>query len=291
MITGEHAVVYGHPAIVAAIDQRIAVQLTPVEEPILTVCSDLAGQVSTPMSTIEPISPYRFINAAVLLYRDRIPAGLRIDISSDIDPTLGLGSSAAVTIAVLAALNGKVDGDLHAKALKIVRDLQGRGSGADLAASLWGGVRSYQVSVKGPAVSQPLPMLPQLSLFNVGYKTPTGEVLAKVAEAQAKDPERYEAIYLEMGRVSKSTIAAVEALQWAEVGALFSEYQTLMADLGVSDAAIESALRTAYETNGVRGAKISGSGLGDCVLACDAVPDGFVPVRVAQEGVVFHGNG
>ncbi|WP_438954949.1 mevalonate kinase family protein [Cognatiyoonia sp.] len=291
MITGEHAVVYGHPAIVAAIDQHITVQLKPMEEPVLTVRSDLAGEVSTPIGTIEPTGPYRFINAAVLLYRDRIPAGLRIDISSDINPTLGLGSSAAVTIAVLAALHGKADDDLHAKALAIVRGLQGRGSGADLAASLWGGVRFYQVSDKGTAISQQLAALPQFSLFNVGYKTPTGEVLAKVAEAQAEDPERYEAIYLAMSRVAECTIAAVEALQWAEVGALFSEYQTLMADLGVSDAAIERALRAANETSGVLGAKISGSGLGDCVLACGTVPDGFVPVKLAQEGVVFYGDG
>ncbi|MEM6588182.1 MAG: mevalonate kinase [Pseudomonadota bacterium] len=290
MITGEHAVVYGHPAIVAAIEQRVTVDLEFTDDAILHIRSDIAEPARLSMDSLEANGPYRFVIAAILLHRARLTGGLSIDIRSQIDPTLGLGSSAAVTVAILAALEGAATEDLHDQALAIVRDLQGRGSGADLAASVHGGVLSYQLEEDGPATALPLPPPPDMSLFNVGYKTPTAEVLARVAQAREDDPAEIDAIYQEMRDMSQETIDLVRDGDWESIGPHLTAYQHLMQRLGVSDDALEAAVARAMVAGGVIGAKISGSGLGDCVLALGGAPKGFTPVELARQGVVFHEN-
>ncbi len=285
MITGEHAVVYGHPAIVAAIEQRATVTATPLEAPELRITSEIAPPQSLPLDALIPEGPYRFVIAAALFYANG--QGVALDIRSEIDPTLGLGSSAAVTIATLAALAGHGERKLHARALHIIRQIQGRGSGADLAASLMGGALRYQLGVKSSARFERLPDPPALSLFNVGYKTPTAEVLARVAEARAKDPARIDAIYARMGTCAAETIELITTQGWEATGPALTRYQSLMESLGVSDENLDAAIGRALGGD-VIGAKISGSGLGDCVLALGGCPDGFSPAPLATKGVIFH---
>lgn len=292
MITGEHAVVYGHPAIVAAIAQRITVQLVPRSDRVVSISSQIAPKQHISLADVAPEGPYRFVLAAVLAYRDQLATGLDITITSQIDPTLGLGSSAAVLVACLRGLAAvtqmPLDG-LHGTALGIVQQLQGRGSGADLAASLHGGMISYQNGADmHQAVITPLPTPPQLSLCYVGYKTPTGEVLRRVAEACLGRETEFDALYAAMGATASQTIAAARAADWAQVGALLNAYQDHMRALGVSDDALERLLVGAHKTLNVLGAKISGSGLGDCVLALGTQPDGFTPAVIAPKGAFLH---
>lgn len=290
MVTGEHAVVHGAPAIVSAIEQRVQVVLKRTDAAMLRITSEIAPSLTLPMDHLIAEGPYRFVIACVIACREHLKGGAEIDLRSEIDHTLGLGSSAAVTVATLAALMETAGNDLHHKALKIIRDIQGRGSGADLAASLCGGTVSYQVTGDGPADITPLPAPPQFSLCNVGYKTPTSEVLALVAAKREDDPDRIDAVFQDMGVVAAQTISVVNKEGWLSIGPHLDEFQTLMERLGVSDTALESTVAQAKATPGVIGAKISGSGLGDCVLAIGDVPDGFTPVAVSQKGVVFHDN-
>jgi mevalonate kinase len=285
MITGEHAVVYGRPAIVAAIEQRARVQATPLAEPELRITSEIADPFCCALGALFPSGPYRFVIAAVQLLG--AGQGVQLDIRSDIDPTLGLGSSAAVTIATLAALAGHAGPQLHSQALQIIRQIQGRGSGADLAASLMGGALRYQLETERTASFAPLPSPPPLSLFNVGYKTPTAAVLARVAKARAGDPAKIDAIYERMGICAADMLEVIAANGWGATAPQLVAYQNLMAELGVSDENLDAAIARAQE-KGVIGAKISGSGLGDCVLALGACPQGFTPVSLAPQGVIFH---
>ena len=291
LVTGEHAVIYGAPSVVAAVEQRATVCLTHRSEPTVSISSQIAPPMSAPLQDLMAEGPYRFVIACVLAFRERLSGGVKIDIRSEINHTLGLGSSAAVTVATLAALEGKITQALHTKALKIVRDIQGRGSGADLAASLFGGALSYQVTGDGPARIAPLPLPPQMSLFNVGYKTPTPEVLALVAAKRDADPDGVDAIFAQMEEVATQTITLIQAGDWPATGPHLAAYQRLMDRLGVSDRALDAAVARAVATPGVIGAKISGSGLGDCVLAMGAVPEGFASIDAAQQGAVFHDNG
>ncbi|MEM9342512.1 MAG: hypothetical protein AAGA87_05660 [Pseudomonadota bacterium] len=279
LVTGEHAVVYGHPAIVAAIDQRVTVTVAEIEAPELRVRSGIADPARYSMDDLPVDGPYRFVAAAVAAFP---MTGVEVEVVSEIDPTLGLGSSAAVTVAALGALArlSGAEADLHAVALGIVRGIQGRGSGADLAASLHGGCLEYRVD---PTVIAPLPDPPPLALRYVGYKTPTGDVLARVAEARVGREAEFDALYAEMGACAAATIA--EARTGWNAGRLLAEYQGMMARLGVSDDATDGIIAGAAGTDGLMACKISGSGLGDCVLAVGAKPEGFVEAPLAAEGL------
>lgn len=292
MITGEHAVVYGYPAIVAAIDQRITIRLEATRDETVQIRSDIAEPAFFTLDDFPPVAGvYRFVIAVLAQFRSRLKTGLRIDLRSDIDPTLGLGSSAAVTIALLGALCRLTDVDaesIHADALAVVRAIQGRGSGADLAASLHGRCIGYQLaSDTHAAVIDALPDPPPLWLRYVGYKTPTGEVLAKLAKARESEPDAFDALYAEMGRCSAETVRVVKPDGWGAAAPLLESYQDLMERLGVSDPVIDRTIAAARSVPGVSACKISGSGLGDCVLGIGAQPDGFVPARLAPHGLIL----
>ncbi|MEM9633658.1 MAG: hypothetical protein AAGA50_20160 [Pseudomonadota bacterium] len=300
MITGEHAVVYGHPAIVCAIEQRVRVEAAPLTERRLEIVSEIAPALSVPLDRISVDGPYRFVLSAVKLHAERLSHGLRLTITSEIDPTLGLGSSAAVTVACLGALahlTGTDRSHLHTQALAIIRHIQGRGSGADLAASLHGGMIAYRLPeamLSGVPVDEisaeivHLPEAPVLSLCYCGYKTPTAEVLARVAQAMEGREAEYSDLYQRMGSSASDAIATARDRDWPAFGAALTTYQALMEELGVSDPTLDRIIGKARACPQTLAAKISGSGLGDCVLAVGAVPEGFVPAPVAAEGMRIH---
>lgn len=305
MITGEHAVVAGHSAIVCAIAQRIRIAVTPLATQEVQITSAIAPDLIAPLAKLPQGGPYRFVLAA--LAKHSAPVGLRLEITSEIDPTLGLGSSAAITVAMLAALDrlsavqgagtGGDLGTLHTRGLAVVREIQGRGSGADLAASLHGGTLRYRLPrgmvgatpPRARAEIAPLPALPPLSLHYAGYKTPTAEVLARVAEAWAGREGALRALYAEMGASVETGIDALRAGEMSRLGQSLTAYQGHMAALGVSDTELEAIIAAASGHPGLIAAKISGSGLGDCVLALGDPPPGFTPVEVAGVGVRIDG--
>ncbi|MEM6726922.1 MAG: hypothetical protein AAF618_00355 [Pseudomonadota bacterium] len=280
MVMGEHAVLAGHPAIVAAVNERVEVTLTRAPAGCVEIASAI-GSFSDELGALKAEGPLRFVLAAIMALEPS--DGLHLDIRSDINPTLGFGSSAAVTIAVLGALAQDLgrNVDLHGTALAIIRDLQGRGSGADLAASLHGGMVRYALGQEPEALTRP----PPLALRHVGYKTPTGEVLARVAETWAG--RDLDALYGRMGAVAAQAVADARAEDWESFAARMTLYQGLMEDLGVSDPALEALVREGARS--AMAAKISGSGLGDCVLALGAVPEGWMPVQIAGQGLIVDG--
>ncbi|PID45609.1 MAG: hypothetical protein CSB47_08150 [Proteobacteria bacterium] len=293
MISGEHAVVYGHNAIVAAIEQRVGVTLHSRNDQTLRITSQIAPPLETTPESLEISGPYRFVLAAIECHRHTLSSGFELDIRSEIDPTLGLGSSAAVTVACLGAIKRYCDQpvcDLHDDALAIVRRIQGRGSGADLAASYHGGLLAYRPPLRDDdhAAVRTLPTPPTLSLRYCGYKTPTAEVLDLVAKRMQGNEAAFERLYARMGDSSQAAIAAAQAEDWPVFCQHLTDYQTLMDELGVCDKTLHQIIGDARRHPGTLAAKISGSGLGDCVLAVGSIPDSFVPAPLSKQGLIFH---
>lgn len=290
MITGEHAVVYGHPAIVAAVEQRVTLELRPRADRRLRISSEIAAPLETSIDALSIEGPYRFVLAAFVSFYGDLKAGCDINILSDINPKLGLGSSAAVTIAALGAVAQYVNRrheELHSRAHKIILDIQGRGSGADLAASLTGGMIAYRAPPNSEI--RPLPAPPSLNLKYSGYKTPTKDVLALVADRMKGNELEFKALYQEMGSSAAAAIAAADAMDWVKFAENLNSYQLLMSRLGVSDDVLDQIIAAARETPELLAAKISGSGLGDCVLALGATPKGFSLATLATEGLIIDG--
>ncbi|WP_207063841.1 mevalonate kinase [Motiliproteus sp. SC1-56] len=296
MLMGEHAVLHGHPALTCAADRRIQVRLTPHGAPMLRVHSSIA-EYEANLDSLGDHPKLRFVLQAVRAMRDRLPSGFSLDITSDFSDQVGLGSSAAVTVATAAALRFWVEGaagprEVFEDALDAVLKVQGRGSGADIAASAFGGMVVYRQS---PRAIETLETLPRVGLYYCGYKTPTPEVLQRVNAESLSLPELYPELYGLMGKTASQAVQAAKEGDWERLGRLMNVYQGLMDALGVNDAALSDIVYRLRQQPGVLGAKISGSGLGDCVVALgesagEALPYEGIPVNVCPRGLeVEHG--
>jgi mevalonate kinase len=256
------------------------------------VLSEIAEPTQISLDEAKAQGPLRFVFGAIEMMKAKLPHGFDIEIRSQINPNLGLGSSAAVTTAMFAGLQQFTDDaeinarDIHCQALALVRKIQNRGSGADLAASAFGGMVHYQLGDDDqPKTIAPLSFNLPLGLCYAGYKTPTAQVLRMVAEAMQKEPQKYKDIYARMGGVAQGTIDAAQQMDWSNFHQLINQYQSLMQELGVSDQKLEELIRTALNDPSVESAKISGSGLGDCVVAIGGCPPSFTKAELARDGV------
>lgn len=270
MLMGEHAVLFGELALVAAVNRRLSVEISPRDDLRVRVSSAL-GELEGDLTHLPESPSLRFVIEAIRRQARGLPSGLDLHVRMDagFSSTVGLGSSAAVCAATVASILrfcGKpVNRDsVFEEALAVVHAVQqGRGSGADLAASLCGGVVGYRAR---PPSMEALPSTLPLGLFYVGYKTPTPEVIARVASAAALEPELYGGLYALMGQVSQRARQHLLDGNLTGLGRVFSMYQGLMDALGVCDVGLGQMIQALRQGPGVLGAKISGSGLGDCVL-------------------------
>ena len=137
MLMGEHAVLHGRRALVCAVNRRLRVRVQPRKDDQVRLHSHL-GRLELALDHVRPIPPFQFVLAAIRRYRGRLTGGLDLRIESEFSSTVGLGSSAAVTVATCAALERLTGGRPGRPALlrtarEVVREVQGLGSGADVA--------------------------------------------------------------------------------------------------------------------------------------------------------------
>lgn len=295
MITGEHAVLHGAPALVGAVGERVTVSLDPRSDRRVVIRSAL-GTRETDLDRPDASPPFRFVGGALAMLGSRCPSGFDLHIEAEMPPDVGLGSSAAVTVAALAALHTWSSGearspapeDLHREALAIVRAVQGAASGADLAASIWGGVLCFGPSC---AVRRRHTVFPPVVLVYAGYKTPTSEVIRQVESRRTVAPDGFRGIYARMSACTEEADAAFADADWPRLADALRQGQSLMEDLGVCDDTLAGILRRLRAVPGVAAAKISGSGLGDCVLAlgnlsdADIRPFRRIPIHFSAQGL------
>lgn len=291
MLMGEHAVLRGARAIACAVDSYMHLRLTPRDDRQVQVHSAL-GQYSALLDRLPASEPLAFVVTAIRHWADRLPSGFDLRIESEFSHTVGLGSSAAVVAALTVALDHFSQSALSREqqfdaALKVIHEVQnGRGSGTDLAASLYGGLIAYRVA---PRELRPLKGLPPLSLWYVGYKMKTPAVLELVESRSQRFPDLYAGLDKMMTDCCAKAEEAIDRSDWDALGELMGFYQGLMDALGVNDANLSELIYRLRAEPGNLGAKISGSGLGDCVVALgQAVPDNLpyvqIPVAVSAQG-------
>ena len=292
MLTGEHAVLHGSPAAACAVDKRIYLTLSPRNDRTVHIESPL-GSLETTLDSLPEESQFKFIIEAIKLVRLNI--GVDIKTESEFSSTVGLGSSAAVTVCTCMALNTlkgiipKRD-ELFCQCYNVVHGVQKTGSGCDLAASIYGGIIAME-SKDGQYTPRKLdcPSLPEIDLYYCGYKMKTPEVIALVNKKAQAEPEKYEKLYQYMTQVAGATVTLLERGNFEMVGNLFGKYQILMEQLGVCDDTLKDMVTQLQNDSKVLGAKISGSGLGDCVISL-GIPskklEGYqnIPVKITDQG-------
>jgi mevalonate kinase len=274
MILGEHSVVYGHPAIACALDQWIIINWLPRNDQQIVIQSELGStQFHLQSLKAQTNDALRFVLQTLKRFPKSLPQGFTIHIKSDIDSTMGLGSSAAVLAAMLSGLNTITQAGLTAQQLwdighEVIQIIQGRGSATDLAASLQGGIVFFQPKqTDKPAQFESVTLSWPFHLFYSGYKTPTAKVLAWVAETWQDSPQALSELYQQMGNATQNGYQALKNQDFLGFFNLCRDYQSFMQTLKVSDQTLNFLVKQLETIEGIHCAKISGSGLGDCVMA------------------------
>lgn len=292
MLFGEHAVLHGRRALVAAVSSRIRVTLKPRPDEDIRIVSAL-GEFVTRRDRIGEFPPLRFVLGAIAGQAAALPSGLDLTVESGFSETIGFGSSAAVTVATAAALRAWRTGsfqaaDVFRDAVRVVRQVQGVGSGADVAASCYGGIVSYRAE---PLEVERLGATHPLVAVYSGSKMPTADVIRIVESRRAAHPALFEKLYELVEANTNAAAGAIVRGDWAEAGTLMNFAHGLMDAMGVSNHPLSAIVHALRADPGILGAKISGSGLGDCAVGLGAVgrpdfPYAVMPVAVAGQGVM-----
>lgn len=299
MLLGEHAVLQDKPAIVLAINKRIRVTLHPRSDQNILIKSDL-GKIEFDLNEIENVQyqkPFQFILAAIKYFKNELKKesqGFELNIDSEFSHDCGLGSSAAVTVATVAVLlewtKVKLENQntLFETARKIVREVQGVGSGADVAASVYGGVIVYQQ--QSPCIVKKIDSVLPLVVIYSGLKTATPVVIKKVEALRNKYPDVINALYDAVEHAVNRASVFIENTDLSQLGEVMNIQQGIMNALGVGSPVLNQLIDKLNSEPGIYGTKISGSGLGDCVIGigvgCDHFPE-KIPLSVSLQGVSY----
>jgi mevalonate kinase len=203
-----------------------------------------------------------------------LESGLKITTKAGFKATFGFGSSSAVTVCTAKAVSELFGLNLDNKSLfdicyKTVIDVQGKGSGFDLAAAIWGGTLLFQN--KGEIV-EPL-NIPNFDLA-VGYtgqKYDTVKVVNEVLELQKIFPEMVGGTYDNIEYLVNKAIENIKQNPENQdllttLGHYMNFNQGQLEGLGVSSVELYQIIFAAKGA-GAFGAKLSGAGKGDCAVA------------------------
>ena len=296
MLLGEYAVLHGKHALVCAVDKRMTVTLTPRADTQVTISSATLGSFTTDITRLAVTPPFQFILATLKKFQKQLPGGCDLVITSEFSDKIGFGSSAAVTVATLAAVlmwlqQSLSPDEMVREARKIIRQVQGLGSGADAAACVLGGIVAYKMQ---PLRAEKLPHQHALTAVYAGYKTPTVVAVQQVKALFEKHPAVYRQLFQAIDACVVQGIQSVRDQNWAELGNIMNIQQGLMESLGVNTPLLSELIQALRNEKTTLGAKISGSGLGDCVVGLGATaPLSFadekirqIPVAISTLGVV-----
>ncbi len=267
MLLGEHAVLHGKLAVVCAVNRRVRATLTPRADRKIEIHSAL-GNFQADLDNVGSSPEFRFVLAVIKKKLNKLPSGFDLKIESEFSHKIGFGSSAAVTVAVTAAFAqwtcGVVDSEfLFGSCRDTIREVQGVGSGADVAASVFGGVTGYRAD---PLEIFPFAVSHPLTAVYSGSKMPTVEVIGLVEGRRQKQPALFDGIFSLMEETSREALAALETEDWPRLGAIMNFGQGLMDAIGVNNEKLARIIFSLRADPEILGAKISGSGLGDCAV-------------------------
>lgn len=276
MLYGDHAVVYGKPCIVTAVDQRIYVTVHLNEKkgfhldaPDLGVSGYIKDQKKLGKDEIP--KAVAFIEHCYKRFLEKYPQsqGISVTTKSDFSSLFGFGSSSAVTVAFAKALTTLYEIELSNKELfdvcyQAVIDVQGVGSGFDIAAAIWGGTIYYVTPAKivKPLTCHELPLV----VGYTGIKADTTTLVRMVESLKQQEPRRIEHIFDQISNIVDTAFQAMNENDWEKAGELMNQNQELLRELQVSSVKIEQLI-TAAQQAGAYGAKLSGAGGGDCIIA------------------------
>jgi mevalonate kinase len=285
ILFGEHAVVYGEPALAVPVP---ALQARAIVSPVI---SGRSGEVqieapdislSSSLTALEGDHPLRAAVNEVLRGEkiDQIPA-CRIQITSSIPLASGLGSSAAISSALIRALAGFLgkelsDEELSQAVFEVEKIHHGTPSGIDNSVIVFRQPVYYQKGMPPEFLSIQTPF--QILIASSGSPGDTRKAVAQVRENWIAAPERYNEYFSEIGTITRRGRELITNGKIQDLGPLMDQNHKLLGEIGVSTPTLDHLAQTARKA-GALGAKLSGGGLGGYLIAL--IADDVDPIREA----------
>jgi mevalonate kinase len=275
ILFGEHAVVYGRPALAVPVTQVHAdVEVTGsarrgiwIDAPAV----DLHAELNT-LPSDHPLASV--IHNFLFLWRVSPFPDLAVRISSTIPVASGLGSGAAVTVALTRALasyfeHSISDEEVNAFAYEIEKLHHGTPSGIDNTVITYA---SPVYFIKGRPI-EPFRVGKPFTIIigDTGVHAPTKESVGDVRKLWEANQPKWESIFDQVGEIARTAREIIESGDTVRLGKLMNENHTLLQEMSVSSPELD-VLVTAARKAGAWGAKMSGGGRGGNMIAL-APPD------------------
>ena len=276
ILFGEHAVVYGQPAIAVPVTQ-VQARAMIMAEPRLPAGS---VRIQAPdigleswLTDLPPDDPLAMvINQVLTKIGIARPPAMTVCITSTIPVASGLGSGAAVSVAMIRALSEFLghrltDEEVSALAYEVEKVHHGTPSGIDNTVIAFARPLFFQRRPDGNQIEIFKAAKPFLiAIGDSGINSPTVHTVGDVRAAWQADPERYEHLFAQVGALVQSARQAIEAGAIHRLGPWMDQNHALLAEMGVSSPELER-LVAAARLAGALGAKLSGGGRGGNIIA------------------------
>lgn len=286
ILLGEHAVVYGRPAIALPIPLAVEAAIRKGGEGINVVIPRWG--VEQKVRTTNP--GFTGIIAKLLEQLDLDKENMTIEVFPHIPRAMGLGGSSALAVAIIRAINhtyklGLKDGRINELAFECEKAAHGTPSGVDNTVATYGSALYYRRKDDQPLFSaltlgQPL----ELVIGMTGKESLTADTVARVRASWQQYPERYETIFDQIGQLTMSAFEAVKTGQLDELGELMNLCHGYLNALQLSTPELEEMIHVARQ-NGAVGAKLTGGGGGGSMIAL--CPESSAPVKAAIEAAGY----
>lgn len=270
ILFGEHAVVYGRPALAVPVTQ---VQATA------TVSENSRGGVwieapnialSSPLSQLAPDHPLVVvINSVFSTLNIARPPACTVYLQSTIPVASGLGSGAAVSVAIIRALSAFLgqplsDPQVNGLAFQAEKLYHGTPSGIDNTVVTYARPVYF---VKGqPIKTFRVGASFTLVIGDTGISAPTKESVGAVGSLREANPPRWEKVFNQVGEIVWDARQAIERGDTAALGTLMDANHALLQEMTVSCAELDQLTDAAHKA-GALGAKLSGGGRGGNMIA------------------------
>ena len=266
ILFGEHAVVYGKPAIAIPVaGMRATAWSEPGEEGITINAMDIKKKYKLGTSD----NQFSVLAQSILSISDENEPNLTINLTSKLPQGSGMGSSAATSTAVCRALSSHLgvnlaENEISELVFEAEKIVHGTPSGIDNTVVAYE-MPVYFVKGKKPRTFDPGNIF-RLVIGDTGIEASTKKTVANVRKAWKKEPRLMEGYFDEIEKVTRNGKIALEKGDRELVGELMDENHKLLNSIGVGHKSLEKLIDIAHEEEAL-GAKLTGGGGGGNMVA------------------------
>ena len=270
ILFGEHFVVHGTKAILAAIDKRVTVTSTFTENKTIKVNSQL-GTLEVPISSSyeevkSEFRPFVYLANKIINSNQNVN-GLEVTIDSDIPIGVGLGSSSACCVAAAASIS-ELFKELSSEeilniSIEAEKTIFPDTSGADCTVCTYGGMVEYEQFTGTKKIDNTFEL--NLVIANSMIPHTTKNSVERVSKFKENDEERFSQLCDLETKLIDEVIVAMKNNDVTTLGLKMSENQKYLEEIQVSNDTLRDMISSLNEIS--LGSKITGAGDGGCIIA------------------------